>query len=62
MSSRYDLEHMPTSSHFGGIALFVKNGIDYVKRDDLSTFIYNGSESIFIELKRTQGKNIIIII
>ena len=56
----YDIEFMPSSTHFGGFALYVKNDIDYVKRNDLSNSINNVSESIFVELKRERGKHLIV--
>lgn len=56
----YGIEHTSTTSHFGGAALYIKNGIDYLKRDDLCKSIHNISESIFIELDRAQKKNILV--
>ena len=47
---------MSTSSHCGGVPLFIKYGIDNVKRDDPSHYIHNISESIFVELKRDEVK------
>ena len=33
----------------GGVSLFIKNGVEYVKRDDLSVFD-NDIESLFVEV------------
>ena len=52
----YNLEYMPTSSHCGGVPLFIKYGINNAKRDYPSHSIHNISESIFVELKRGRGK------
>ena len=48
---------MPTSSHCGGVPLFIKYGINNAKRDYPLHSIHNISESIFVELKRGRGKN-----
>ena len=58
--SGYNLEFTPTESHFGGVVLFIKKGIDYKKRDDLSKSIRNISESIFVELASRVGKKLIV--
>ena len=46
----------------GGVSLFIKNGIEYVKRDDLSVF-NNYIESLFIEvtnMKSSSGRTIVV--
>ena len=47
----YDFIQTPTKSFFGGVGLYVKNGIEYKVREDLNKSIHNVSESVFIELK-----------
>ena len=48
----------------GGVSLFIKNGIEYVKSDDLSVF-NNGIESLFIEVTNMQsssGRAIVVVV
>ena len=56
----YSFEFTSTESHFGGVGLFVKNGINYKKRDDLSKSYRDISESIFIELTGDNGKKLVV--
>ena len=43
----------------GGVGLFIRNDIDYEVRNDLSN-IENEAESIFVECKKKNSKNIIV--
>ena len=56
----YNFEFSPTLSHFGGVGLYIKQGINYTKRVDLSKSIHNISESIFVELASKTGKKILV--
>ena len=49
-----------TDTSRGGVALFIKENIDYKVRDDLSVFIPHVFESLFVELQPTNGKHTII--
>ena len=44
----------------GGVGLFIKNGINYNKRLDLSKSLHGISESIFVELSGANGKKILV--
>jgi len=44
----------------GGVGLFIKNTIDYKVREDLSVFIPNVYESLFIETLPSHGKHSIV--
>ena len=56
----YELEHTPTNSFFGGVALYIKNTFkDYTVCKELSLSETNVAESIFVEIKRKNQKNII---
>ena len=52
----YIFENTPTETHYGGVGLFIKNGINYNKRLDLSKSLHGISESIFVELSGANGK------
>ena len=55
----YDYRNARTGS---GVSLFIKNGIEYVKSDDLSVF-NNDIESLFIEvtnMKSSSGRAIVV--
>ena len=52
--------HTPTPSQCGGAAIYIKNGHQYEIINDHSRTIDNVSESVFIEIKNSNGKNIII--
>ena len=55
----YDYRNARTG---GGVPLFIKNGIEYVKSDDLSVF-NNDIESLFIEvtnMKSSSGRAIVV--
>ena len=55
----YDYRNARTG---GGVSLFIKNGIEYVKSDDLSVF-NNDIESLFIEvtnMKSSSGRAIVV--
>ena len=49
-----------TNSNRGGVGIYIKNNIQYSVRDDLSIFIPNIIESIFIEIKVKHGKNQVV--
>ena len=56
----YILEHIPTSSHFGGAALFIRTGQDYEVRKDLTKSVELVAETIFIELVLANKKKILL--
>ena len=56
----YNFEHTPTKTDFGGVGIFIKDYIDYDIRPDLSQSLDTVSESIFIEVKPGNNKNILI--
>ena len=43
----------------GGVAIFIKSGYKYTKRDDLS-ILHNSIETVFLEIHNTNSKNIIV--
>ena len=49
-----------TDDYRGGVALFIKETIDYKIRKDLSVFIPHVYESLFVEVTSNCGKNTII--
>ena len=56
----YKLEETSTESHFGGVALYIKNSFTYHNRNDLSISAKDIGETIFVEIDQPQSKNIII--
>ena len=56
----YKMYHTPTETHFGGVALYVKEIYDIKPRTDLSKSVKGIGESIFIEIENKRTKNIII--
>ena len=52
--------YTPTESTHGGTGFYIKNDIDYIKRDDLQINSSPDYESTFIELQFTNKKNLII--
>ena len=56
----YEFIQIATKSHFGGVGFFVKQGINYKIRDDLSKSIFDVSESIFIELTDKSSRNLLV--
>ena len=56
----YDFLDTPTKTACGGVCLYIKHGLNYMERKDISKSEENISESIFIELKRKSQKNLII--
>ena len=56
----YNFQHTPTKSDFGGVGLYYKSSLDFIKRDDLSLSVHTIAESIFLELSFEKNKNILI--
>ena len=56
----YTFEGTSTETHFGGVGLYIKNGINFNKRNDLSKSLRGISESIFVELSGTNQKKILV--
>ena len=50
----------PTETTHGGTGFYIKNGVDYVKRDDLQINSPSNFESMFIELQFPKKKNLIV--
>ena len=44
----------------GGVALFINENLNYIKRDDLSIFIPHEMETIFVEIQYKRSKPIIV--
>ena len=44
----------------GGVALFINENLNYIKRDDLSIFIPHVMETIFVEIQYKRSKPIIV--
>ena len=56
----YTFEGTSTETHFGGVGLYIKNGINFNKRNDLSKSLRGISESIFVELSGPNGKKLLV--
>jgi len=56
----YEFVHTPTSTRCGGVGIYIKSSIEYDQLDHFSVCHENISESIFVELKNSRKKNIII--
>ena len=56
----YKFESTPTSTFFGGAALYIRDNLHYRVRTDLSFSETNVGESIFIEITQVQRKNILV--
>ena len=56
----YVFENTPTETHFGGVGLYIKNGINFNKRNDLSKSLRGISESIFVEMLGTNSKKVLV--
>ncbi len=56
----YDFVHTPSSTQCGGVGIYIRNGIAFEIIKDLTRSHENICESIFVELKHPNRKNIII--
>ena len=56
----YEFVHTKTTSQYGGVGIYIKNGIEYEILDHLSLSHHNVSESIFIEIKNEKKKYILV--
>ena len=56
----YYLEHMPTETCFGGVALYIKKCYDQKLRSELSQSVKTVGESIFVEIEQKRSKNILV--
>ena len=56
----YTIEHTPTEANCGGALLYINNTFNYTVRNDLRIYQKKETESIFIEIINTKGKNIIV--
>ena len=54
----YEFESQPTQSDAGGVGFYIRQGFDYVIRDDMSITVQN-LESLWIELKHKNKKNLL---
>ena len=50
----------PTQSTHGGVGFYIKNGIDYVERDELTLNTLNHFEAKFIEIILPDRKNLVV--
>ena len=44
----------------GGVDLFIKDTLNYIIREDMSVFIPNVCETLFIEIIHNNGRNVIV--
>ena len=56
----YEFIQTPTKTSFGGVGLFIKEGLNYKIRHDLSNSICEVTESLFIELTDKSGNNLLV--
>ena len=56
----YNFEYTPTKNDKGGVGIFFKKDFECEKRDDLSKSVKNVAESVFIEVKSKETKNLLI--
>mgnify|MGYP001403687531 CR=1 FL=1 len=52
----YSFENIPTSTHFGGAAFYIRNGQDVELRNDLTKSVHSVAETIFGELALDNDK------
>ena len=43
----------------GGVAIYIRNSLDFIARDDLSIFLERSFETLFIEVTSTKGRAIV---
>ena len=58
--SNYKIEQCSTESANGGALLYIKNDTIYKVRNDLKIYKSKNLESIFIEIIKTNNKNIVV--
>jgi len=56
----YDFIHTPTATRCGGAGIYIKSSLEYENLNNLSACHENISESIFVEIKNTHKKNIVV--
>ena len=56
----YNIEHCPTEGPNGGALIYVKNDIIYKVRNDLKIYQSEKLESVFIEIIKSNNRNIIV--
>ena len=56
----YEFNFEPTGTTHGGTGFYIKNNIDYIRRPDLQFNSPSHYESMFIEIKFPQKRNLII--
>jgi len=58
----YSFTHTPSTSHAGGVGLYIANHLTFKPRDDLNKILYSSSllESIFVEVFLNNSANFII--
>ena len=56
----YFFENTPTLTHFGGAALYIRKGQDYILRPDLSKSVLSVAENIFIEITLENAKKMLV--
>ncbi|XP_065642723.1 uncharacterized protein LOC136074345 [Hydra vulgaris] len=56
----YTIEHCPTEAKKGGALLYLQSNINYNVRQDLTVYVPNYLESVFVEIVNPFKKNIII--
>ena len=44
----------------GGVCLFIKDTLNYIIREDMSVFIHNVCETLFIEIINNNGRNVMV--
>ena len=58
----YNFIHTPTKTGCGGVAIYIKDSLEFEVLNKFSKSLENIAESVFIEIKNPRRKNIIIYI
>ena len=56
----YNFEYVSTEAKCGGVGIYIKKSLEYIKRDDLSFSSKEIGETMFLEIIQKQNKNILI--
>ena len=52
----YQMHTQPSQSNAGGVAVYIDEKLDHIKRDDLSKYDEN-FEAVWVEIKNKKGRN-----
>ena len=58
--SGYNFEYVSSEAKCGGVGIYIKKSLDYIKRDDLAFSRKEIGETVFLEITQKKKKNILI--